>query len=899
VDTERWRRLETLFDEAVKQPLQNRVAFVERVTGGDAEMRVELLSLLTASDAASGFLEKPGEQRIEEGSAVATLSAGARVGAWRIVRLIGRGGMGEVYEAERADGQFEQRAAIKLAQPGSAALLERFNAERQILARLDHPGIARLLDGGLASDGRPYAVLEYVDGLTLTEYCRSRQSDLAERLSLFQQVCSIVAYAHRNLVVHRDLKPQNILVDSDGRVRLLDFGIAKLLGQVPAAELTRAPMTPDYAAPEQLTGETVTTATDVFALGVLLFELLTGDRPWHNEGLPVASAVKRLLNEPAPLPSRAADKLADAPNPARRLRGDLDAIVSKCLRKEPEHRYSSVESLRSDIERHLRHEPVLAREHARRYVLGRFLRRYRWPVVATAAIVASLAAGLMGVLWQAKQVALERDIAQRAASREEAVRYQLVGLFRSAVSEPGTEPVTAKTMLDRSAQRVIEQYRDDPQLASKVVETLADLYGALGDTEAQAPLLEGFLEVASGPDAARLDPASVAVARHKLAGIEVWRGNLERAEPLLGQAEMFWAAAGERYREQRLEAALIRGQLQRAQGRIPQSIDTYRAALRERIALSGTDHRETATLYNSLAIALTAANRFDEALVAYRESLAIHQRLGRSEEIDALVMLGNTGALALQTGRLAEAERILASAVQKQEANAGESAALAAAMGRLGVALSARAEFAEALPVLRRAVAMAEQHAGPASPLSVQSRLFLADALASAGQRQPAELLLDQNLAVARERFGDEHLLTLRIQLSQSRLAFAAGKADESREQVRQLIGGLRKLGAPAEATLAQALLHEADALMALARARDAIEPLEEAVRLRERLMWSESWELAQARARLGEARLSTGDTSGAALLRMAATTLQAQLGAGHPQAQRASRALGTLAATD
>ncbi|MGH8308897.1 MAG: protein kinase domain-containing protein, partial [Steroidobacteraceae bacterium] len=760
MDTERWRRLEAHFDEALALPREGRAAFVERVTAGDAELRRELLSLLKANDSASTFLEDSAKSSGDVAPTGETLAAGARVGAWRIVRLIGRGGMGEVYEAERADGQFEQRAAIKLTQPGSAALLERFNAERQILARLDHPGIARLLDGGVAPDGRPYAVLEYVDGLTLTEYCRSRGSDLAERLSLFQQVCSIVAYAHRNLVVHRDLKPQNILVHPDGRVRLLDFGIAKLLGDGAAADVTRAPMTPDYAAPEQLTGQAVTTTTDVFALGVLLFELLTGDRPWRNEGLPVASAVKLLLDEPAPLPSHVAGKVSDPSLAARRLKGDLDAIVSKCLRKEPEHRYSSVEALRADIERHLRHEPVLAREHARRYVLGRFLRRYRWPVVATAAIVASLAAGLIGVLWQAERVALERDIAQRAASREEAVRYQLVGLFRSAVSEQGTEPVTAKTMLDRSAQRVIEQYRDDPQLASKVVETLADLYGALGDTEAQAPLLERFLEVASGPDAARVDPASVAVARHKLAGIEVWRGNLERAQPLLDEAESFWASAPDRYREQRLEAALIRGQLQRAQGRIAEAIDTYRAALRERIALSGRDHRETAALYNSLAIALTGANRFDEALAAYRESLAIHERLGRSEEIDAIVMLGNTGALALQTGRLAEAERILTTAVQKQQAIAGESAALAAAMGRLGVALSARADVDEALPVLRRAVAMAEQHAGAVSPLSVQNRLFLAEALASVGQHEAARTLLDQNLAATRERFGDGHLLS-------------------------------------------------------------------------------------------------------------------------------------------
>ncbi len=246
-------------------------------------------------------------------------------------------------------------------QRGAVAEATRFQAEREILARLEHPGIARLLDGGMHADGRPYMVMEYVEGMSLTEFCDSRRLDLRARLKLFIQVCDVVSYAHRSLVVHRDLKPRNILVTPEGRVKLLDFGVAKLLDDVagPAADKTSAPLTPDYAAPEQLTGQPITTATDVYALGVVLFELLTCRKPFKNTDVPVAHAVRTVLHESPPAPSRAA-RLVHEPVSclARLLEGDLDAIVGKCLRKESEHRYDGVAMLQRDIQRFLDSQPV-------------------------------------------------------------------------------------------------------------------------------------------------------------------------------------------------------------------------------------------------------------------------------------------------------------------------------------------------------------------------------------------------------------------------------------------------------------------------------------------------------------------------------------------------------------
>ena len=498
MDAVNWEALERLFAEAVDLPADKREAFCDRACAGNALLRGELRSLLQAHEDGSRLLDGTPGVGAAASPAPATRGPGTRIGVWSLGELIRRGGSGEVYSATRADGAFEQAVALKLLYREAAPDVARFHAERQILASLDHPGIARLLDGGMADDGRLYAVVEYVDGETITEHCQRRRADLAYRVSLFLQVCDVVAYAHRNLIVHRDLKPGNILVTPEGRVKLLDFGVAKRLDHLGDAPLdaTSAPFTTDYAAPEQLTGQPITTATDVYALGVVLFELLSGERPWRSAGLPIARMVQLIVHDEPPSASRAAALAAEPPVPARRLVGDLDAIVATCLRKVAGDRYPTVNALSRDLVHHLRREPVTARGRARAYLLGRALTRYRWAVGGGTLVFVSLAAGLATTAWQAHRAEVERDAARRAATREEAVRYHLTNLFRTSIAQKDGVPVTAKAMLDRSAQRVLQEYRDDPQLTGKVVVTLSDLYSALEDVEGQTPLLEGFLAAA-------------------------------------------------------------------------------------------------------------------------------------------------------------------------------------------------------------------------------------------------------------------------------------------------------------------------------------------------------------------------------------------------------------------
>ncbi len=889
--TQQRARVDKLLDELLDQPEARRQELLRLRATEDPAVLEEVASLLRASHAAGAFLSAPA--RLSASEAAPDEELLQQFGAWRITRRIGRGGMGEVFEAMRAHGGFEQRVALKLLQQGAGEQLERFQAERQILARLEHPGIARLHDGGLADDGRPYMVMEFVAGLPITDYCAQVHANLRQRLELFMQVCDAVAYAHRNLVVHRDLKPSNILVTGDGQVKLLDFGIAKLIDdqRQQFTQTAAAPLTLRSAAPEQITGGPITTATDIYALGLLLFELLTGSHPWTESAAPVLQALRAVRQQPAPAPSRVAADESDTPVPAAAIRGDLDAVVAKALRIEPAHRYQTVEAFKQDVDRSLRGEPVAAREGARLYVFGRFLRRYRWVTAGIVAIVLSLAIGLGIAAWEVQRTGIERDIARRNAAREEAVRYNLTRMFRSAISDSGAQPATAKSVIDSSATRVLREYRDQPELAGPLVLTLADLYGALEDVAGAAALLNGFVNSA-GPAS---DPAVLADARQKLANIELLQGHLDRARSLLDQATTFWSLAPQKYPEERLEGLGIQAKLQRTAGDLDGAVATSREAIAQRIALSGHDHRETAILYNSLAITLAAANRLDEALAAYRETGAIYGAIGLSDGLDAQIILANTGTLELRTGQLREAEVLLKQAIERERALAGDSAAVGAAMGYYGRLLSITNRNTPAIATLREAVKLATQYTGANSPVSLQNRLFLGSAQLAAGDRAAARVTLDSAHQAALSQYGASHPLTLRTALALAQVAAAGGEDAAALAQSGEVIGAARRLGAMAEALLADALETQGTVELAENRTSSAVAALQEALSLRDKLH-IHGLELLRTRERLGEALAGTASTATArALLQQTEHGLEVELGAEHPETMRAKAALAKL----
>ncbi len=411
----RWDEIQRLFHLASALPREERPRLLDVECGADAELRAEIESLLAAHSQAGDFLNPASSW----GADPAPDRIGERIGPWRIASELGRGGMGVVYLAERADGQFEQRAALKIVHRGmdSDAVRRRFLAERRILASLDHPNVARLLDGGTTEDGRPYFVMEAIEGESILHYCDGKGLDLKDRIRLFAAVCDGVHFAHQKLVLHRDLKPDNILVDAHGVPKLLDFGIAKLLSvEDPELTLTGGrPMTPEYASPEQLRGEPLTTASDVFSLGLVLYRLLTGTEPygsWTSDSTVEPAAA--LTEDPAKPSLRAAagpERIQRRWH--RRLEGDLDNVLLKALARAPQERYASAERLAADLRRHLAGEPVTAHPPSALYRAGKFVRRHRLVVAATAAVVLALAAGLATTLWQARIAVREREKAER------------------------------------------------------------------------------------------------------------------------------------------------------------------------------------------------------------------------------------------------------------------------------------------------------------------------------------------------------------------------------------------------------------------------------------------------------------------------------------------------------
>ncbi|MFN7945899.1 MAG: protein kinase [Blastocatellia bacterium] len=493
-DPDRWRRAMEIFNQAVELSTGARESFVLTSCGADEALRQQVAQLLASDQQADKFLE---ESPIRF-AANEPVRAGEMIGAYRVVREIGRGGMGAVYLAERADGEFAQQVAIKIIHPALEQqqdwpeVLRRFQSERQILATLNHPNIARLIDGGTLPDGRPYFAMEYVSGHTIEVFCRQRNLSANERLTLFQTVCHAVHYAHQRLVIHRDLKPSNILVTDDGTVKLLDFGIARLYdaGSGHATITALRPLTPAYASPEQLRSEPITMASDVYSLGVILYELLAGQHPYDSlrHNLP---ELIRAINEAEPLkPSLAAQTPSEKPishllTATWRLGGDTDRIVLRALHKEPARRYSSAENLAADIHRYLSGLPVTARPDTLWYRTTKFLQRNRALSAVLLLLLVSLVFGTVSSYRQAARASQQRQIAERRFNQVRALASSFVFRYHDEIAGlPGATRVRA--MLVQDATNYLDQLASEAGNDAALIRELALAYQKLGDVQGRA-----------------------------------------------------------------------------------------------------------------------------------------------------------------------------------------------------------------------------------------------------------------------------------------------------------------------------------------------------------------------------------------------------------------------------
>ncbi|MBD3220833.1 protein kinase [bacterium] len=524
-----WSQLGELFHAALATPVSERAAFLDAACGGDDAARREIEAMLDAHEGSSRLHV---EDRLLSGGDPVDPLLGRTIGAYRLVSLIGRGGMGDVYLAERDDAQYERRVAFKLIRPGLArrGATERFLRERQILAQLEHPNIAMLLDGGMTDDGHPYLVMQYVDGEPITEWVRRRKLPLRARLELFCTVCETVQAAHNNLVVHRDLKPANILVTEGGEIRLLDFGIAKLLDETDTdttMALDRL-LTPAHAAPEQVMGRPVTTATDVYSLGVLLYELLTDERPLDVDQSS-ATAIERSICEAVPEPPS-----RRRPERRRALRGELDTIVLTALRKEPGRRYQSARELGEDVANHLHGRPVRAQGDSLLYRTRKTLARHRLAVTAAAAFLAMVAVSMGVVTQQSRQRLVERDRALAEQARADAVIGVLSDLLTGSnpLNHPEGEALTQDSFIGMLAGAV-DGLDDQPQVQARLRELLASVYAAHGRNQ---EWLAAMAALVAYHEQAGSDSLTLARVRHNRALATVAVHGAETAVPLLQES---------------------------------------------------------------------------------------------------------------------------------------------------------------------------------------------------------------------------------------------------------------------------------------------------------------------------------------------------------------------------
>ncbi len=814
---DRWEEIDALFETALEQPPEERSAYLPHVCD-DEELRREVASLLETSSRVGNFLAGPASPldaglldevaRDLEGDPI---RAGVRVGPYRILGELGRGGAGTVFLAERDDGHYRQQVALKVLRRGfdTDDLIARFRAERQILASLTHPHIARLLDGGSTEDGRPYLVMEWVAGTPITDYCDAHRLRIDERVRLFLTVARSVQYAHQNLVVHRDLKPSNILVTAEGTVKLLDFGIAKLLhpsrlpGDRPRTRSDLRLLTPEYASPEQVRGEPISTATDVYQLGVLLYELLAGRHPHHpwsstpgeierivceEEPLPpstaVATPVEATAGEGAPAGSAVpARRRTDPRGLQRKLRGNLDTIVLKTLRKEPERRYPSVDQLIGDLEAYLAGRPVSARPESWHYRMRKFVRRH--PVgVAVAAVVLLLGLGHLATLAAyAERLERERDRAQAEAVRAAQVSGFLESLLRDLSPEAAREDVpSVQSILQRSAAAVEMALEGQLEEQANLLALIGGIYTDWGMLEEAEPLLKRAL-----------------VLRRQFHG----SGHPEVASTLNTLGLWYWRT-----------------------GRYEEAERHYREALALRRYLLGNTHPDVARTLNNLGVLLQDRGDREAAERKYREALEIRQVSLPADDPQILTSMNTLAAILRDRGDYETAGALFREVVQRRRALYGDDhPQVATSLHNLAL-LYQRTGTPDSAEILhRQGLAIRQRWFGADHPLTANSLTNLARVLMDRGEYARSEAHYRRALEIRRAKLRPEHPQTAATLVALGRLLLASGDAHGAEPVLQEGLALQRRIHPPGHWMVAEAEVALGASLTALGRYREA-EPL-------------------------------------------------------------------------
>ncbi len=780
VDRRMWRRIRTVFDEAVELPEAERAGFVSKECAGDPDLATWVLTMLEAESRAADFLDGSVDafsalildedpDGTEEG-----LPPGTEIPPYRVVREIGRGGMGRVYLAERADGQFEQRVALKLVQHalGARAIQERFLQERQILAGLQHPNIARLIDGGMTPDGRPFFAMEYIEGRTITRYVEEEGSGQADRIRLMLDVCHAVAYAQQRLVVHRDLKPGNILVSNEGQVKLLDFGIAKLLVTTDNEAMTlpgSRPLTPEYAAPEQVSGGGITTATDVYALGCILFEVLTGAR------------LKADGREPRATPG---------------LPQDLANIVAMATQEEAERRYPTAAAMGMDLTRYLDGHPVAARAPSLAYRTAKFVRRNAMGVSALAAVLVLLVGGILTTTWQARR-------AERQAVRAEQVTRFLVGLFREADPDQAQgEDATASVLLDRGITRVESELPDEPELR-------ADMYRILGEIQTKRGAYQSAEQMYR--HAHSLNRATRGDRHPRTITCLLDIGNALYYQSRYAEAESVFTLAGtgaslgpETHARALGNLASAKNQL----GKFEEAESLYIRTIEIDTKLHGRNHLEVATDLSNYARFLDEASRYAEAESLYQEVLTIRRTHLAEPHTDLALAYHNLAFTQENLGEEAEAERNMRTAVEMRRLlYGGDHPRLAASLRTLASMIRSHGNLEASEAIFREALAMSRATLGEVHHDVALCFNELGVVAFMQGDLRQAREQFGRALDIFKQLLPEDHPTVLVIQGSLGRVAFETGDLDQAERVYTEFLATTRRKHGEAHPRTADALI--------------------------------------------------------------------------------------------
>lgn len=809
LNAERWSRAEDLFGRAADLPAGERERFLQSECGDDAELFDYIISLLQADPALDGAIERTIVNTVRvafgEDTSQAEQMKGQMIGPYRVERLLGAGGMGMVYLAERADQQYDQQVAIKL---GRHRLVDpqmelRLRNERQFLANLDHPNIARLLDGGTTTDGVPYIVMEYIDGVRIDTYCDLHRLTIDERLKLFQTICAAVHYAHQNLIIHRDIKATNILVTGDGTPKLLDFGIAKLTDAEGSATdgLTRdgaVIMTFTNAAPEQITGQSVTTATDVYGLGLLLFNLLSGVRAYETDGLTPREIALQICEDEKTSPSRrllqqrkaaqaendtvaleklkriAADRSTSLDRLQRRLHGDLDTIVLNALRKEPARRYRSASAFADDIGRYLNSMPIVARADSWRYRAGKFVQRHVAAVSAAALVVVLLTAFSVALSIQNRAVVKERDTAR------EVIQFLEDIFMAHDPSRARGADVTAEEILAEGADRIQSNLGDRPEIQSALMGTIGRVYYNLGDYQSSEKMLQQALQLQI-QTSGEAHP-SVAVIKNDLAEVLFRRAEYGRAAELLQQALAVNQLSNDGTSPLVATNLFNLANVYLATGKLDEAEAAVRSSVAIFVQISDQFGLELAEAKSTLARILQVRGDLDQTESLLREAIEI---VSESEGPDHPYMayyLQNLGVLQRSKGDLVAAEQTLQLAVEATRRILGDNhELLAIALVDQGMLLQMKGDYDEAARVVRTAIELDVQIHGPGHPRVGLHKTILGMLLHDKNDLEDAEASLRDALLIFDEALGDDHQYIASALTELGAVLNTTGRAEQAR----------------------------------------------------------------------------------------------------------------------